>query len=48
MDKRAWLAIVHRVTRVGHNLVTKLPFLYEKMQESRFTEIIPFIGISAV
>ena len=25
MDKGAWLAIVHRVTRVGHNLVIKSP-----------------------
>ena len=25
MDRGAWQAIVHRVTRVGHDLVTKAP-----------------------
>ena len=27
MDRGAWQAIVHGVTRVGHNLVTRPPFI---------------------
>ena len=31
MDREAWRATVHVVTRVGHNLGTKTPPLEEKM-----------------
>ena len=28
MDRGAWQATVHGVTRVGHDLVTKSPYIY--------------------
>ena len=38
MNRGAWRAIVHRVTRVGHDLVTK-------KQDLNFTHILLFVNV---
>ena len=47
MDKGAWRATVHGVTRVGHGLVTKLPppvaqwiGIHLPMQETRVRSVV--------
>ena len=35
MERRAWGATVHGITRVGHNLVTKPPQPWDKFERNR-------------
>ena len=46
VDGGAWEATVHGLQRVGRDWATSL--VYEKMQVSGFTEIIPLLCTSAI
>ena len=36
MDREAWQAIVHGVTRDGHDLASKLPYVVQHGEDSQY------------